>query len=64
MAEGFVGLFVGVGACMLVAFWVGDRTDEDEDDGHGGHEGHDDPEGSGDSGEGHAGTDDLEPVHA
>jgi ubiquinol-cytochrome c reductase cytochrome c subunit len=64
VAEGFVGLFVGVGACLLAAFWVGDRTEKDEDDGHGGDEGHDDPEGSGGSGEGHAGTDDLEPVHA
>ena len=27
VAEGFVGLFVGVGACMLVALWIGDRTD-------------------------------------
>lgn len=32
VAEGFVGLFVGVGACLLAAFWVGDRTVEDEDD--------------------------------
>ena len=30
VAEGFVGLFVGVGACLLAAFWVGDRTDTDE----------------------------------
>ena len=27
VAEGFIGLFVGVGACVLVGFWVGDRTD-------------------------------------
>ena len=41
VAEGFVGLFVGVGACLLAAFWVGDRTEHDEDDGHEGHDGHD-----------------------
>ncbi len=35
VAEGFVGLFVGTGACLLAAFWVGDRT-EREDDEHGG----------------------------
>jgi ubiquinol-cytochrome c reductase cytochrome c subunit len=38
VAEGFVGLFAGVGACVVIAFWVGDRT-EDEDEGHEG-EGH------------------------
>jgi ubiquinol-cytochrome c reductase cytochrome c subunit len=43
VAEGFVGLFVGVGVCMLIGFWVGDRTEDDEEDethGHseGGHE--------------------------
>jgi ubiquinol-cytochrome c reductase cytochrome c subunit len=27
VAEGFIGLFVGVGGLMLVAFWIGDRTD-------------------------------------
>ncbi|MGH9295246.1 MAG: cytochrome bc1 complex diheme cytochrome c subunit [Acidimicrobiales bacterium] len=40
VAEGFVGLFAGVGVCMLAAFWVGDRTehdDEQSDDGDGGH---------------------------
>ena len=26
VGEGFVGLLVGVGALMLVAFWIGDRT--------------------------------------
>ncbi|MHB8246291.1 MAG: cytochrome bc1 complex diheme cytochrome c subunit [Acidimicrobiales bacterium] len=31
VAEGFVGLFVGVGACLLAAYWVGDRTERDED---------------------------------
>lgn len=26
VAEGFVGLFIGVGLCVLAAFWIGDRT--------------------------------------
>jgi ubiquinol-cytochrome c reductase cytochrome c subunit len=26
VAEGFIGLFIGVGGLMLVAFWIGDRT--------------------------------------
>jgi ubiquinol-cytochrome c reductase cytochrome c subunit len=26
VAEGFVALFVGVGALMLVAFWLGERA--------------------------------------
>jgi ubiquinol-cytochrome c reductase cytochrome c subunit len=34
VAEGFVGLFVGVGVCLLAAYWVGDRTAR-EDDEHG-----------------------------
>jgi ubiquinol-cytochrome c reductase cytochrome c subunit len=34
VAEGFVGLFVGVGACLLAAFWVGDRTEKDEEEHH------------------------------
>jgi len=34
VAEGFVGLFVGVGLCVLVALWIGDRT-EREDGAHG-----------------------------
>jgi ubiquinol-cytochrome c reductase cytochrome c subunit len=29
VAEGFVGLFVGVGVCVLLAFWIGDRTEDD-----------------------------------
>jgi ubiquinol-cytochrome c reductase cytochrome c subunit len=33
VAEGFVGLFIGVGACMIVAMWIGDRN-EPEDEGH------------------------------
>jgi ubiquinol-cytochrome c reductase cytochrome c subunit len=32
VAEGFVGLFAGVGACLLAAYWVGDRTERDEDE--------------------------------
>lgn len=32
VAEGFVGLFVGVGACLVAAYWVGDRTERDEED--------------------------------
>jgi ubiquinol-cytochrome c reductase cytochrome c subunit len=40
VAEGFVGLFVGVGLCMLAALWVGDRSENEEDEGHAGHEGH------------------------
>jgi ubiquinol-cytochrome c reductase cytochrome c subunit len=39
VAEGFIGLFVGVGACMLAGLWIGERTrrsDEvGEDDQHG-----------------------------
>ena len=35
VAEGFIGLFVGTGACLLAAFWVGDRTEREEEDGHG-----------------------------
>jgi ubiquinol-cytochrome c reductase cytochrome c subunit len=30
VAEGFVGLFLGVGACLLFALWVGDRSEDDE----------------------------------
>jgi ubiquinol-cytochrome c reductase cytochrome c subunit len=32
VAEGFVGLFVGVGGCLLIAMWVGDRTESDDED--------------------------------
>jgi quinol---cytochrome-c reductase cytochrome c subunit len=42
VAEGFVGLFVGVGLTLLAALWVGDRNEPEEDDGH---EGSDDQEG-------------------
>ncbi len=51
VAEGFVGLFVGVGACLLAALWVGDRTETEEDEareGHGGHDGSESPDGHGD----------------
>jgi ubiquinol-cytochrome c reductase cytochrome c subunit len=41
VAEGFVGLFVGVGLCMLAALWVGDRAETEEEEGHEGHEGDD-----------------------
>lgn len=35
VAEGFIGLFVGVGVCMLIALWIGDRTErEDGEDAH------------------------------
>ena len=26
VAEGFIALLIGVGACMLIAFWIGDRA--------------------------------------
>jgi len=40
VAEGFIGLFVGTGACLLAAFWVGDRTEREKDEeGHGAGEG-------------------------
>ena len=32
VAEGFVGLFLGVGACMLIALWIGDRTEREDPD--------------------------------
>jgi ubiquinol-cytochrome c reductase cytochrome c subunit len=39
VAEGFVGLFVGVGLCMLAALWIGDRAENEEEDEHDGHGG-------------------------
>jgi ubiquinol-cytochrome c reductase cytochrome c subunit len=30
VAEGFVGLFLGVGACMLLGLWIGERTEREE----------------------------------
>jgi ubiquinol-cytochrome c reductase cytochrome c subunit len=43
VAEGFVGLFIGVGGCVLGALWIGERThdDEDDEDGHGESHSHD-----------------------
>jgi hypothetical protein len=41
VAEGFVGLFVGVGLTLLAALWVGDRSEPEEDDGHEGPDGGD-----------------------
>lgn len=38
VAEGFIGLFVGVGLCVLIALWIGDRTEADDESGHGHHE--------------------------
>lgn len=49
VAEGFIGLFVGVGVCLLAAYWVGDRTGRDRDD-HG-HDGDGDDEHGDDDGE-------------
>jgi ubiquinol-cytochrome c reductase cytochrome c subunit len=42
VAEGFVGLFVGVGVCLLAAYWVGDRTARDDEDEHDHDPDHDD----------------------
>ncbi len=42
VAEGFIGLFVGVGACLLFALWIGERAEGD--DAANGHDGHSDPE--------------------
>lgn len=30
VAEGFIGLFIGVGGCLLFALWVGDRNEDEE----------------------------------
>jgi ubiquinol-cytochrome c reductase cytochrome c subunit len=44
VAEGFVGLFAGVGLCVLCALWIGERNEREEDEGgHG--SGHDLPAG-------------------
>lgn len=40
VAEGFIGLFIGVGLCVLIAMWIGDRS-ESEDEDHTEHAGHD-----------------------
>jgi ubiquinol-cytochrome c reductase cytochrome c subunit len=57
VAEGFVGLFVGVGVCLLAAYWVGDRTARDEDE-----QGHDGDVGDahGEGGDGDAAAVDTE----
>ncbi len=34
VAEGFIGLFVGVGIIVLITLWIGDRSPADDDDGH------------------------------
>lgn len=58
VAEGFVGLFIGVGACVLVAYWIGDRTPrgpegiEQHGDGHGGDGGDGDGPGTPGGGDG------------
>jgi ubiquinol-cytochrome c reductase cytochrome c subunit len=62
VAEGFVGLFVGVGLTLLAALWVGDRNEPEEDDDHEGHEGPEGPEGS--DGQGHGGIEHGELAHA
>ena len=31
VAEGFIGLFVGVGLCVLIALWIGDRSPAEAD---------------------------------
>lgn len=46
VAEGFVGLFIGVGGCVLAAFWVGDRTEREEEDEHADHGTDSAPEGA------------------
>jgi len=61
VAEGFVGLFVGVGLCLLAALWVGDRAETEED---GEHDGHDGPEGPDGDEDGEGGDDHRELAHA
>jgi ubiquinol-cytochrome c reductase cytochrome c subunit len=39
VAEGFIGLFVGVGACMIIGLWIGERNEGDDD--HDAHDDHD-----------------------
>ena len=39
VAEGFVGLFIGVGGCLLAAYWVGDRTERETEEDPGSHDG-------------------------
>jgi ubiquinol-cytochrome c reductase cytochrome c subunit len=60
VAEGFVGLFVGTGACLLAAYWVGDRTEREDEGGHGeGADGH----GAG-TGDGSGSASGVEGAHA
>lgn len=55
VAEGFIGLFVGVGLTLLAALWVGDRNEQEEDEGDDGAEGTD--------GDGHGGVQHGELAH-
>ena len=64
VAEGFVGLFVGVGACLLAALWVGDRTEAEEDEDREGHSDHDDPGTPGGHGDSPGGEDRTEFANA
>lgn len=57
VAEGFIGLFIGVGTCMLVGLWIGDRSERDDADGHDDTDGHDGHDGDGHDGDG------LTPTH-
>jgi ubiquinol-cytochrome c reductase cytochrome c subunit len=62
VAEGFVGLFVGVGLTLLAALWVGDRNESEEDeDPDGNPEG---AEGGDGHGDGHNGIEHGELAHA
>ena len=61
VAEGFVGLFVGVGLCLLAALWVGDRAETEED---GEHDGRDRPEGPDGDEDGQGGDEHRELTHA
>jgi hypothetical protein len=58
VAEGFIGLFVGVGLALLAALWVGDRNEPEEDEGHGG------PDGGDDNADGHGEVTHGELAHA
>lgn len=57
VAEGFIGLFVGVGLSLLAALWVGDRNEAEEDDAH-------DETGDHEGGNGHGGVEHGELAHA
>ncbi|MCU1491072.1 MAG: cytochrome c class [Acidimicrobiaceae bacterium] len=66
VAEGFIGLFVGVGLCVLVAFWIGDRTPRSpegaEEHGGDGPEGGSGGDGSDPGGDGSASQREVEHV--